>query len=162
MKHGMLGRASRAARCGHEGCYCPSMSINIYSGPIAYKMDSTICRQRSPLLNTSYPSRMGWLSSSGSATVSLWDQVGGQAVIDLMTVVYRPILSRFSKKFRNGRQNLGIQRFSNVGAAISGWSLSNEVPMYKLIGWLAVSCFAIYGFARFVQSHVVAEKPSGA
>lgn len=31
--------------------------------------------------------------------------------------------------------------------------------MFKFVGWLAVSGFALYGFNHFVRDHVVAEKP---
>jgi hypothetical protein len=31
--------------------------------------------------------------------------------------------------------------------------------MFKFVGWLAVTGFALYGFTKFVRHHVVAEKP---
>ncbi len=31
--------------------------------------------------------------------------------------------------------------------------------MFKFVGWLVVTSFALYGLAQFVDKHVVTEKP---
>ena len=36
--------------------------------------------------------------------------------------------------------------------------LSNEVTMFKFVGWVAISGFAVYGFTKFVRNHVVLDK----
>lgn len=33
--------------------------------------------------------------------------------------------------------------------------------MFRFVGWLVVTGFALYGMARFVDEHVVAEKQAG-
>ncbi|HQT74936.1 MAG TPA: hypothetical protein PLX84_13445, partial [Acidiphilium sp.] len=33
-----------------------------------------------------------------------------------------------------------------------------ENPMFRIVGWLVVTGFALYGLGRFVDEHVTAEK----
>ena len=63
-----------------------------------------------------------------------------------------------SDKISNRRQILGGQAATDFATASNGCLLSNEVPMFKFVGWVAISGFAVYGFTKFVRNHVVLEK----
>lgn len=64
----------------------------------------------------------------------------------------------------NGHQNLGRQ--SRIVAPVDGWLLrahqhrhaKGRSNMVRLVGWIVITGFSIYGLSEFVKNHVVPEK----